>query len=115
MNENKQWLIEQLVSYPVLGEKTNVVFSIAWRLNGTDGVNTATVYGSLNVTFDPEAPYTPYDQLTNDQIIGWVKSELGEELVLAYEANINAQLYNLANPTQVVLPLPWTISNDIVA
>lgn len=113
----KQWIVEQLTAYPTLADKTNVVFSIAWRLNGSDGPDEnapsfhATAYGSVAVNFDPDAPYTPYDQLTQEQVLSWVKDALGTEQVSAYETSIDAQLDDLANPKQIVNPLPWSINN----
>jgi hypothetical protein len=94
-------------AYPELDGNTDVVFTVHWTLTGTDGTHTAGVYGSVGVTVDPDAPFTPYADLTQEQVVGWVQSALGEEQVAAYEANVATQIANLANPPIVTPPLPW--------
>jgi hypothetical protein len=79
-----------------------------WRLDGTDGEYTAGVYGTVGLTLDPEAPFTPYADLTEAQVIGWVQDALGTEQVDAYEANVAAQIEAQINPPVVTPPLPWS-------
>jgi hypothetical protein len=61
-------------------------------INGTDGTYAGSVYGSVGVTLDPDAPFTPYASLTQAQVVGWVQDALGEEQVAAYEANVAQQI-----------------------
>jgi hypothetical protein len=77
-------------------------------LTGTDGAYAGSVYGSVGVTVDPDAPFTPYADLTQAQVIGWVKSALGAEQVAAYEANVATQIANQIDPPVVTPPLPWS-------
>ena len=51
-----------------------------------------------------EGDFLAYDQLTEDVVIGWVKSVLTEALVSSYEAKVD-QLKNPA--TTGYKPLPW--------
>lgn len=85
---------------------TNVVFNVHWRLVGTDGDYSASVYGSAGVPA-PTGQFTPYDQLTKAQVQGWVIDALGTEQVAAYEANIAGQIEAQKNPTDAALPAPW--------
>jgi hypothetical protein len=101
------WVIEQLDCYPEKDGKTDVVFTVHWRLNGTDGTNAATVYGSVGLTYEPGQPYTPYEDLTQAQVIGWVQAALGSEQVQTLTDNVAAQLAAIANPPVVAPPLPW--------
>lgn len=101
------WVIEQLDCYPEKDGYTDVVLTAYWRLNGTDGTNTATVYGSVGLTYEKGRPFTPYDELTQDQVIGWVKAALGPEQVQALTDNVATQLAAIANPPVVMPPLPW--------
>lgn len=76
------WVIEQMNCYPQANGKTDVVFNVAWRLNGTDGKYSATVYGTIGLQpYQAGDPFTPYDQLTEDQVVGWVEAAMGEEQV----------------------------------
>jgi hypothetical protein len=101
------WVIEQLDYYPQRDGQPDVVFTVHWRLNGTDGTNTATVYGSVGLTYEPGQPSTPYADLTQAQVIGWVQDALGSEQVQALTDNVAAQLAAIANPPVVAPPLPW--------
>ena len=53
--------------------------------------------------------YIPYEDLTNDIVIGWVKAQLGENGVLSVEETLAAQVEALINPTPSPepTPLPW--------
>jgi hypothetical protein len=95
-------------AYPELDGETDVVFSVHWQLNGTDGTYSGSVYGSVGVTLDEGSAFTPYASLTQAQVIGWVQDALGEEQVTAYEANVAQQIENQINPPVVTPPLPWS-------
>jgi hypothetical protein len=102
------WNIVQMDAYPEYEGHTDVVFTVHWCMDGVDGEYTAGVYGSVGLTLDPGATFTPYVDLTEAQVIGWVQSALGEEQVTAYEANVAAQIDNEINPSVVTPPLPWS-------
>jgi hypothetical protein len=101
------WTVSQLDCYPEYEGQPDVVTTVHWRLDGTDGDHTAGVYGSVGLTLDPEAKFTPFEKLTEAQVIGWVKDALGEEQVEAYEANVAGQIEAQINPPVVTPPLPW--------
>ena len=101
------WNIVQMNTYPEKDGLTDVVFQIHWTLTGTDNIYEGSVYNSCGVTLDESAPYTPYNELTKEQVIGWVKANLGEEQVISFEANIATQIQNQINPPVVSPPLPW--------
>ena len=102
------WNIVRLDAYPELDGETDVVFTCHWVLNGTDGTYNGSVYGSVGVTLDPDAPFVPYADLTQAQVIGWVQDALGEEQVASYEANVAQQIADQINPPVVTPPLPWS-------
>ena len=101
------WAVVQMDCYPELDGDTDVVFTVHWTLTGTDGDYAGSVYGSQAVALDPTAPFTPYDDLTEAQVIGWVQAAMGAEQVAAYEANVATQIANQINPPVVSPPLPW--------
>jgi hypothetical protein len=94
-------------AYPEYDGETDVVFTVHWCMDGTDGVYTAGVYGSVGLTLAPDTDFTPYADLTQEQVIGWVKDAMGEEQVASYEENVANQIAALANPPVVTPPLPW--------
>jgi hypothetical protein len=87
---------------------TNVVYNVNWRLIGTDGTYSDDVYGSVGVPAPSSAAFTPYDQLTEDQVRMWVLEALGVDQVLAYEQSIAAQIVLQQKPVDASLPPPWS-------
>jgi hypothetical protein len=107
MTITNTWNVVQMDAYPEKDGETDVVFTVHWRCDGTDGTYYGGVYGSQGVSIDPEAPFVPYAELTQDQVIGWVQAAMGEEQVAALKANIDGQIENQINPPVVTPPLPW--------
>jgi hypothetical protein len=100
------WTVNSMVSYPQAEGLTDVVCTVNWACNGTDGTYNGALVGSTGVKLDPNAPYTPYADLTQEQVIGWVKEVLGPDQVLATQNDVAAQIANnYYMPT--VLPNPW--------
>lgn len=106
------WVINGMSCYPQADGQTDVVFRVFFGVNTVATVNNepyyAIVNGTADVTYTAGTPYTPYDQLTNDQVIGWVQASLGPEGIADYEARADAQIEAALNPPVVQLPLPWT-------
>lgn len=102
------WAITQMDSYPEYDGETDVVFNVYWTLTGTDGTYFGSVYGSQMVNLDAAAPFIPYADLTEEQVIGWVQDAMGPDQVTAYEDNVETQIANQMDPPVVVLPLPWS-------
>ena len=107
MTITNTWAVVQMDAYPEEDGETDVVFNVHWTLTGTDGTYSGSVYGSQGVNIDPDAPFTPYADLTEAQVIGWVQAALGEEQVASYEANVAQQIADQMDPPVVTPPLPW--------
>ena len=102
------WIVEQMSCYPQAEGQTDVVFNVAWRANATDGTYNATSYGTVGVTYVAGEPYTPYADLTQAQVVGWVQAALGQEQVDAIDAGLATSIANQVNPPIVTPPLPWS-------
>ena len=104
----KSWSIERMTCVPIDNSSDYVVNDIAWKLVGIDTLNHSIVggYGIINAPFIPSAPFTPYTQLTQDQVINWVKDRLGEEHVQFMEDNVDKQ-FVATRPDTLTLTLPW--------
>ena len=85
MSITTTWIVEQMNCYPTSEGQTDVVFNVAWRVNATDGTFYATAYGTAGVTYEAGSPYTPYADLTQAQVIGWVQGSMGAEQVASIE------------------------------
>jgi hypothetical protein len=53
----------------------------------------------------PTGTFTPYDQLTQEQVLGWIWDNGVDKD--ATEAAVQQQLDNQINPPVVTPPLPW--------
>ena len=49
--------------------------------------------------------FIPFEDLTNEEVVTWTKSAMGEEEVAAIETNIENQIDSLINPTSVTLTI----------
>jgi hypothetical protein len=98
--------------YPTYEQNIDVVFTVHWDCVGSETVNNITyngrVYGATGVTYHSGSQFTPYNQLTQDQVIGWVWDSIGTEQKNSYESSVQTQIDNQINPPVVILPLPWT-------
>jgi hypothetical protein len=101
-------IIEALDCIPSLDGKTNVVSCIHWRANGTDGTNNVTTYGSEALEYDSEEKYLSYENLTEEQIIAWLKDSMKDRF-FDIENVINGLLNELASPSTITPELPWNI------
>ena len=67
------------------------------------GFYSAGAYGSLG--FDGEVT-TPFENLTEEVVVGWVKEQFGAEKVAEIEAALQAQIDEKVAPTKAA-GLPW--------
>jgi hypothetical protein len=80
-----------------------------WRVSKTDGAASASVYGTISLPHkDHNAPdFIPYADLTEAQVVQWVKDEMGGNQVAAHEAAVQAQIDAQKNPTSAA-GVPWS-------
>jgi len=83
--------------------QTGFVNVCHWTCSDVDGEFSGSTYGSIG--FDGEL-VTPYEQLTEEVVIGWVKAAMGEETVAAHEAAVAAQIAEAKAPA-VAVGTPW--------
>lgn len=105
MTITTNWLIEALDCKPHEGNLDDVVIVAHYRCNGTDGTYNGTVYGTCSFS-QPGDPFTPYDQLTQDQVLQWVWADGVDRF--ATESAVVQQIDNQINPPVITPPLPWS-------
>ena len=105
---NFSWLISQLDSIPSIDGMDKVISVIHWRaqkLYKGDIISfTADTYGALALDTPHEASFTPYDEVTQAMVEGWLEAGWDTEVI---EANLDSQIQNFLNPPIVAYPLPW--------
>ncbi len=108
------WTTQRLFTLD-LPTESNYVVNAVYSVEGSDdSTNPPTIctFSDNFATFtilqdDPN--YVPYDQLTNDIVIGWIKNQLGEISVNSIELSIAAMIDTQLNPPPIPQeqPLPF--------
>jgi len=103
------WSVNSMMVMPEQAGKADVVIVASYSVKGVEEGYEAVLNG-LSQTFSyAGGSFTPYADLTEPQVIGWIKDALGENGIASVEANIASQIENQKNPplTPETLPLPW--------
>ena len=104
MTDKIVWNIEALDCYPNYDNQTDVVFTCHWRCTATKDQYTATSYGTVGCTYTAGSPFTPYADLTESQVLGWVWETVNKDET---EAALAQNIANQINPPVVTPSLPW--------
>jgi hypothetical protein len=99
------WSITAMDCYPLAQGQADVVFNVHWTCNGTQDTYSASIINTCQVEFTGGA-YTPYDQLTQEQVLGWIWSNGVDQS--AVETAVEQMVQQQANPPVVTPPLPWS-------
>ena len=70
------------------------VVTCHYRVNAVDGDYSASTYGTVGYTQSEES-FTPFDELTEETVIGWVQNSLDKDEI---EANLACLLYTSPSP-----------------
>lgn len=81
-----------------------VVVIAHWTAELTEDGYTVSTYGMSTLPQkDPSDPsFIPFDELTEEVVLGWVQEQAGDEI----EATLNRLLNELKNPT-IASGMPW--------
>ena len=103
------WDITAMDCYPQADGQTEVVFTVHWTCSGQQTASGQTYTGQVYSTCSLPAPtgpdFTPYAQLTETQVLGWIWANGVDKA--ATEAAVAQQIANQINPPVVQPPLPW--------
>ena len=95
------WSIERIVVIPQADQFSSFAWQVIWKCSVSNGVDTKSMVAS--VMFHPaeqSQAYIPYDQLTEAQVVAWVKESIGADKVAKTEGVVT----NLLVATPSVLP-----------
>ena len=104
------WSVNSLTVMPVLEDKTDVVVTIAWTLTGVEDAYTSKIEGLKHFNIFSDS-FTPYEDLTELQVINWLKDEFGAVYVNGLQSSIESKINELKSPP--IKPeqkaLPWLV------
>jgi len=110
MSATITWAILSMQCKPTEGSYTDVVVTASWNCTGTETSGTPAVaytasnYGTAIFKM-PEGSFTPYDQLTEAQVLGWCWADgVNKDYT---EASVQSQIDEQINPPVTTPPLPW--------
>jgi hypothetical protein len=112
MSATITWVIEWMQTTPTTATPPETVITAGWRCNGvqvegsgdTAKTYNATTYSTCSFPA-PEGTFTPYAQLTQAQVLGWIWANGVDQT--ATEAAVAQQIANQVNPPVVTPALPW--------
>ena len=111
--KNYTWKIKSLQTVDEVNE-TDFVTTILYRVYCTEEVDgkeyKASAVSSIVIEPKEEEGFVAYSELTEEQVVGWVKESLGTEGVESIEKSLASQVDNKSNPpvVPVVKSLPWS-------
>jgi len=102
------WKINALFVAPQLEGQTDVVLRAAWCLHGQADSVESEMQGTEQLVFSGGA-FTPFDQLTQEQVIQWVQDLLGQTKIDQTKAQIVAKIQEQLLPPidPIYKPAPW--------
>lgn len=87
---------------------SDVVVTIHWRRNASEKIEEkdyfAESYGSISLKAPEKDQFTPYNQLTKEQVENWLNESLNVE---AIDNGLISQIEAEKHPVIIVKPLPW--------
>ena len=100
------WTVQNLLSYDSYGEASNVVYAVEYSVAHGSGSQSATVTGRLNLDISDLSSMVAYNSLTENTVIGWVKTGLGADEVTALETVVTS-VAEEKNREGTTLGKPW--------
>jgi hypothetical protein len=89
------------------GDLDKVAVMSNFSISGTDGEHTGQVSYDVHLLPADAQNFTPYNEITQAQALGWTQDALGEDRVAAMEGEVADQIAKAAIPVPQPAPLPW--------
>ena len=101
------WKIRSLSALNQNDLPPNTVNEVHWILTAIDGDYTGSVSTFTRIEYVPDASFVPFDQLTEDQVIGWLQSTMGEDRVNQFKAHVFKIIEDQAGQSSTMVAPPW--------
>ena len=107
------WNINAVDTYPSVGDNSDVIYNVHWRLNAEDDANqdadgnniTAGSYGTQSLDTSDLSGFVAFDSVNAATVQGWVEAAMGEEAVQNLKDGLDAQIAALITPASVTKQL----------
>ena len=108
MEVTYDWDCRTVDLYPEENNESNVVYNVHWNITATsteldDEGNPYVVnsVGTQTVPFNEGSPFIPFEDLTNEIIVGWTKEAMGEDTVNRLQYNLYREIDLLIKPESI--------------
>ena len=99
--------INSMSCYPQYDSEKDVVFQVLWTLTGTTASQTSSYSGPTLLPAPQGDDFTPYAELTEAQVIGWVETSTDPDYLANAHQWIADDIANKENPPVINPYLPW--------
>jgi hypothetical protein len=110
---NYVWAVNSMSTLPNVPNLPEYVVLVNGTLTGSNGatppITSSQFFNVQLVVTEDQADYTPYADLTEQEVITWVQKVLTEQNINNMEVNIANNIASIENPPVVPepQPLPW--------
>ena len=98
--------VTQMLTLPQEAGHTDVVVNVNYLVAGVDGTYTADIGFSQQFTIQQGEAFTPYAQLTQDQVVGWADPQTVSNMQACVQGQIDSMINPPVSPSSQ--PLPWS-------
>lgn len=105
MSATITWSVTAMDCYPQEAGQSDVVFTVHWTCSGVQDEYNASAYSTCVVPAPTGGSFTPYADLTQEQVLGWIWADGVDKT--AVESNVQQQINQQINPPVVTPSLPW--------
>jgi hypothetical protein len=97
--------ITAMYTLPQVEGQTDVVVNAMWEVTGVQDTYTASIGGNSQFTITQGSGFTPYANLTQAQVIGWIP----ESQITSAQACVQGQIDSMITPpvSPSAQALPW--------
>jgi hypothetical protein len=104
---NYTWDVSALEYVPELNGFSDVVITVKWEAVAKNGDQTTKISGQSLVDLNEDDEFTPFADLTKEQVLGWVWAGLGENGKSLVEGNLENHLVNMNTSPVITQTPPW--------
>ena len=107
MANTYKWKINALDAKIQENDLDNVIYTIHWSFIGQDNSEepvSASSIGTLGVQYTEENPFIPYEDLTKEDVVGWLEEGLDVD---SMKENLDRKIELIKNPVDETLRPNW--------
>jgi len=107
MANTYNWKINALDAKIHKDDLDNVIYTVHWSFIGQDDSEkpvSASSIGTLGVQYTEENPFIPYEDLTKEDVVGWLEEGLDVD---SMKENLDRKIELIKNPVDEILRPNW--------